>query len=170
MSEAELARIMDRMPYGLYIIGSKMSGDVNGMMADWVMQVSFLPRLVAVSLENDAHSLENIRCNRHFTVNFLSESEDGMALARHFAQPYFAAKVHGEKATGVHHKLAGVDYTLSPHGCPVLEGAFAWLECDMEDLVPLGDHTLAVGKVVDGGMRREEATLTSIFTGWNYSA
>ena len=44
---------MHEMPYGLYIIGSKEDdGRVNGMMADWVMQVSFEPRLVAVSDAN----------------------------------------------------------------------------------------------------------------------
>jgi hypothetical protein len=40
MSDDEMRQIMEQMPYGLYIVGSKMDGDVNGMMADWVMQVS----------------------------------------------------------------------------------------------------------------------------------
>jgi flavin reductase (DIM6/NTAB) family NADH-FMN oxidoreductase RutF len=54
---------MHELPYGLYIIGSKEAeGDkVNGMMADWVMQVSFNPRLVAVAFERDAHTLGNVR-------------------------------------------------------------------------------------------------------------
>lgn len=35
----------------------------NGMMADWLGQVSFKPRLVCVAIESDAHILANIRSN-----------------------------------------------------------------------------------------------------------
>ncbi len=62
-----LAEVMDEMPYGLYIIGSTSHSDVNGMMADWVMQVSFSPRLIAVALEKDAHTLQNVRATSRFT-------------------------------------------------------------------------------------------------------
>ncbi|MBI2913649.1 MAG: flavin reductase, partial [Chloroflexi bacterium] len=88
MSEEEVKRVMDEMPYGLYIVGSRLDGEVNGMMADWVMQVSFSPRLVAVSFELDARSLENIRGSKVFTVNLLSQDRDSMDLAAKFAQPY----------------------------------------------------------------------------------
>ncbi len=51
MFKDEIERVMHELPYGLYIIGSREESDgkVNGMMADWVMQVSFEPRLVAVA-------------------------------------------------------------------------------------------------------------------------
>ena len=170
MPENELAQIMDHMPYGLYIIGSKMADGVNAMMADWVMQVSFEPRLLAVSLENDAHTLANLQADRFFSVNFLSAGEDSMHLAGRFAQPYFGAKVHGPQATGVHHKLLGIRHGLTEHGCPVLEEAMAWLECEAQDFVPVGDHTLAIAAVLTGHIVREGEPLTSTFTGWNYSA
>lgn len=169
MSEAAVHHIMDDMPYGTYIIGSHLDGDVNGMMADWVMQVSFHPRLVAVSFENDAHTLANIRANQAFTVNMLAESDGGMELAAHFAQPYDDTKVRGRLACGVHHKLEGIPYTLDEHGCPVLDGATAWLECEAEQFVPVGDHTLVVGRIVDGQLRRTAKPLTSVYTGWTYS-
>jgi len=117
MSEDELRSIMDHMAYGLYIIGSKMGDGVNGMMADWVMQVSFKPRLLAVSFENDARTLANIKANRVFTVNFLSEGEEGMHLAGHFAQPYYGSKVHGPQASGVQRKLEGIRHSLTARGC-----------------------------------------------------
>src|SRR5437867_1150319 len=116
---------MHEMPYGLYIIGSKEpeDGRVNGMMADWVMQVSFNPRLVAVSFENDSHTLGNVRAHRLFTLNLLSADQAGMELARPFAQPYSGAKVKGrkeEEAQKVHYKLDGLDYRTTERGCPIL--------------------------------------------------
>ncbi|MCH7580855.1 MAG: flavin reductase [Chloroflexi bacterium] len=172
MEAAQVIKVMDQMPYGLYIVGSAADGDINGMMADWVMQVSFEPRLLAVSFENDAHTLENIRASRAFTVNLLSQEEPGMELASRFAQPYYGTKVKGRTgavATEVHHKLEGIPYTKTASGCPVLEAAMGWLECSVEEFVPAGDHTIVIGEVVDGRLVREAEPLTSSYTGWNYS-
>src|SRR3989304_526483 len=112
MSDEQVQRVMHVMPYGLYIVGSKEEGGkVNGMMADWVMQVSFSPRLVAVSFENNSHTLENVRERPHFTVNLLAQDGESMELARAFAQPFSGAKVEGRrgaKATKVHYKLDGL--------------------------------------------------------------
>ena len=167
--EEEIRQIMERMPYGLYIVGSRMDEGVNGMMADWVMQVSFQPRLLAIAFENDARTLANIRAHNAFTVNFLSESDDSMHLAARFAQPYFGSKVHGPQATGVHRKLDRVAHRLTDRGCPVLDAAMAWLECEAQQLVEAGDHTIVVGRVLDGLILCEGESLTSTFTGWNYS-
>src|SRR5574341_279783 len=165
---------MHEMPYGLYIIGSKEAeaDRVNGMMADWVMQVSFNPRLAGVAFENDSHTLGNIRRHNVFTVNLLSADKAGMELARPFAQPYSGAKVTGrkvEEAEKVHYKLDGLDYRLTQRGCPVLKAALGWFECEAEEFIAIGDHTLVVGRVVDGRVERKGEPLTSLFTGWTYS-
>ena len=161
--------VLEYMPYGLYIVGSKMDSECNGMMADWVMQVSFKPHMLAVAFENDAQTLANIRETGVFTVNFLSQGERGMHLAARFAQPYFASKVGGPTKRGVHHKLEEIDYRPSGSGCPILTGAMGWVECRAVNFVPAGDHTLVIGEALDGRLVHEEEPLTSTFTGWNYS-
>lgn len=173
-NEDQISRVMHEMPYGLYIIGTKEpeSGRVNGMMADWVMQVSFQPRLVAVSFENDSHSLGNIRERPHFTVNLLSQDRPSMELARSFAQPYSGEKIagrEGPEAHAVHYKLEGIDYHLSERGCPILDAALAWFECESAQLIPVGDHTLAIARVLDAAVHRQAEPLTSTYTGWTYS-
>jgi len=171
MMDGVVKQIMDEMCYGLYIVGSKAEGEADGMMADWVMQVSFTPRLLAVAFENDARTLANIREHGTFTVNFLSQEAHGMAVAQKFAQPYLDAKVRGraDTAVKVHHKLEGIAYKLTARDVPVLDDAMAWLECEAEQFVPTGDHTLVIGRVIDGELRREAEPLTSTYTGWNYS-
>jgi len=170
----EIERVMHELPYGLYIIGSREESDgkVNGMMADWVMQVSFEPRLVAVAFEGDSHTLANIRARSFFTVNLLSQDEESMDLARRFAQPYSGEKVKGRQgaeATALHYKLDGLPYDVTDNGCPVLEAAMAWFECQAEEFVTIGDHIVAVGRVLDGAVLREAEPLTSTYTGWTYS-
>jgi flavin reductase (DIM6/NTAB) family NADH-FMN oxidoreductase RutF len=170
-SKHEIQDVMAAMPYGLYIVGSRGSDGLDGMMADWVMQVSFDPRMVAVSLENDARTLENIRATGGFSVNLLSEEEASMALAAKFAQPYYDEKVSGRGGTStrVHHKLESVPHSVTASGVPILDRAMAWLECKAREFVPLGDHTLVVGDVRDAALLRDASPLTSTFTGWNYS-
>ena len=83
---------LETLPYGLYIIGSRDESDkTNGMMADWLMQVSFKPRLVACSFENDATTLNNVRATHVFSVNVLPA--EAYELAARFAQPRDASKI-----------------------------------------------------------------------------
>ncbi len=170
MPEGEKVKsALEEMPYGLYIIGSKMDGEVNGMMADWVMQVSFNPRLVAVAFENDARTLQNVRANNVFTVNLLAQ--ESMELAAGFAQPYYGSKIKGRseaEAAQIHHKLQDIPYTLTERGCPALDDALVWFECQAEQFVAAGDHTLVIGRVLEGAVLRDAEPLTSTYTGWNY--
>ena len=166
----QIKAVMDEMPYGLYIIGSTMGDEVNGMMADWVMQVSFVPRLVAVSFENDAQTLANVRDSSVFTVNLLPQ--ESMELAARFAQPYHGDKVKGRpeaEAAKLHRKLEGIPYTQSARGGPILEDAMAWLECEAEQFLPAGDHTLVIARALEGRVLRPAEPLTSTYTGWTYS-
>ena len=168
-SSPQIVEVMECMPYGLYIIGSTGESGPNGMMGDWVTQVSFEPRLLSTAIENDAHTLANIRATGFFTLNFLSESPEGMSLARHFAAPFNASKIGGPLALGVRSKLATSMYRLSAQRCPILNAAMAWLECKVIQFGPVGDHTLVIGQVIDGQMQSERTPLTSSYTGWTYS-
>jgi flavin reductase (DIM6/NTAB) family NADH-FMN oxidoreductase RutF len=174
VTDEDVQRVMHEMPYGLYIIGSKEAeeGKVNGMMADWVMQVSFEPRLLTVAFECDSHTLGNVRRDPAFTVNLLSQDRDSMELARPFAQPYSGNKVEGrseDEASKVHYKLDGLPYQLTDRGCPVLEGTMAWIQCEAEQFLDIGDHVLVVARVLDGCVEREAEPMTSSYTGWTYS-
>lgn len=53
--------------------------------------------------------------------------------------------------------------------CPILESALAYLECEVEQLVDVGDHTLAVGRVLSGAVQREGEVLTQRILGWSYA-
>lgn len=45
----------------------------------------------------------------------------------------------------------------------------AWLECEAEQFVVSGDHTVVIAKGLDGRLVRDAQPLTSSYTGWNYS-
>ena len=167
-----VSEALESLPYGLYIIGSRSEADeLNGMMADWTMQVSFKPRLVACSFENDATTLKNVRATGVFSVNVLPQ--DAQELAQHFAQPRDASKIKGrppEASARVYDKLADVAYRRGEQtDCPILDEALAWLECQAEQFVEAGDHTLVIGRVLDGAVLRDAEPLTQKALGWEYA-
>jgi flavin reductase (DIM6/NTAB) family NADH-FMN oxidoreductase RutF len=167
-----VSEALETMPYGLYIIGSRnAAGKLNGMMADWSMQVSFKPRLLLVAFENDATTLKNVRETGVFSVNVLPLN-GGREIAARFAQPADASKVKGrseEESVRVYDKLAGIGHSPGEQTqCPLLDDALAWLECRAQDFVPAGDHTLVIAEVLDGDVLRDGEPLTQRTLGWSY--
>ena len=169
----DIAPAVEEMPYGVYIVGSSRGGKPNGMIADWVMQVSFRPHRVAVSFENDSYTLASIRENHAFTVNLLAHASGaGMGLAQHFIQPHLASKVRGRGrplVSSTYEKLDAVDHALTARGCPILDGALMWLDCTAEQFIDVTDHTLVIGHVLDAKVVTSDRPLTSLDIPWPYS-
>ena len=141
-------RVLWSMPSGLYVIGSRAGDRRNGMTANWVTQISFNPKLVAVSVEKGALTHELIAEGRVFTVN-LVDRED-RAIVRKFTKP---VEVDAEART-----LNGFPYHDGRTGAPVLDQAVAVIECEVRDTVDAGGHTLFVGEVVDARFDKPEDT------------
>lgn len=169
MAEEDAKAALDLMNYGMYVIGSRGPAGRNVMAAHWLMQVSFHPRMVALSLENDARTLANIRETRVFSVNVMGE--DSRKLVASFLQPANPSKVLGRGGGQAGHidKLAGVPHKTMATGCPILQDALAWYECEVEGGIPTGDHTLVVGRITDGGQIAVGKPLRDDDLGWTYS-
>jgi 3-hydroxy-9,10-secoandrosta-1,3,5(10)-triene-9,17-dione monooxygenase reductase component len=48
-------------------------------------------------------------------------------------------------------KLDGVDHHLED-GVPIIDGTLAWATCELRELIPGGDHTIAIGEVMSMGL------------------
>ena len=170
MPEDDARVALDMMNYGMYVVGSRGPAGLNVMAAHWLMQVSFKPRMVALSLENDARTLANIRETRVFSVNVMGA--DSVDLIASFLQPQDPLKIKGRSRAGgapALDKLAGVPHTTLGTGCPVLQAALAWFECEVEGGLPAGDHTLVIARITDGGQINHGTPLRDDDLGWTYS-
>jgi flavin reductase (DIM6/NTAB) family NADH-FMN oxidoreductase RutF len=164
-------RAMLALSYGVHVIGSRSAdGTMNAMLADWVMQCSFKPRLVSVAIENDSRTLRFIKETCVFSVNLLHE-KDGMEIARKVVMPAESNKIKGrseEASAVINHKLDGVPHGVHENGCPVLDQALGWFTCNAEDFLEVGDHTIVVGAVTDGAVVRAGEMLIERELGWEY--
>ncbi len=167
--EARIRSALHHLPYGVYVIGTATpDGEPNAMVADWVMQVSFSPRIICISFERDATSLRNLRETRELTVNLLPES--GMDLAARFLQPSDPSKIQGRRADmAAPDKMRGVAYQQLESGAPVLEDSLMWIAAEAQQFVPVGEHIMALCRVFDGdALPIDEGPLTTLYTGWHY--
>jgi flavin reductase (DIM6/NTAB) family NADH-FMN oxidoreductase RutF len=165
-------KAMLAMSYGVHVIGSHDgAGDHNAMIADWVMQVSFKPRLVAASIENDARTLRYVRKTNVFSVNMLHQ-KDGVTIAKRVVMPAEGRKIRGrseEESAKVHDKLAGIRHEFDANNCPILLDALGWYSCEVEQFMETGDHTIVVGRVTDGAVLRDGEMLIERELGWEYA-
>lgn len=109
------------------------AGD-GGMTANAVCSVSLDPMLALVCFEQRARTLPLVREAGRFGVNVLRAGAEDVARV-------FASKVpEAEKLRDVPHRREA--------GTPILEAALAWVVCDVRELIPAGDHEIAIGEVV----------------------
>lgn len=151
------ARVLELIPYGLYVVGSTSGGVASAMVANWLTQVSFNPPCVLLAVEADSRMRACIAGSGVFSVNILP------AGARETAKAFLKAP----EAAG--ETIGGRPFTPGKHGAPFLTEAAASFECRVVQTMDVPDHVLFVGEVVDAVMRREgEDVLTLRATGWRY--
>lgn len=162
MSDDPIKDALNRIPYGFYSLTSRHGDDVNAMVFNWFTQASFTPRLVAIGLAKSAYTHNLISQSGVFAVNiFNKEDQDKMTQF---------SKGRAKRPD----KMENAQYEPGAEtGCPVLEGAAAYLECKVVNLVDSGgDHDLLIGEVINAGILKEgdvEDTLTLPHVGWSYA-
>jgi len=141
-------RVLWTMPYGLYVLGSRAGDRRNGMTINWVTQVSFDPKLVAVGVEHGSLTHELVTEGGSFVLNTVDRED--RAIVRKFTKP---VEVDGAAMT-----LNGFAFHDAPSGAPILDASPAWLDCVVRQAVELGNHTLFIGEVTACAFQKDEAT------------
>ena len=128
----DLKEALHELPYGMYVIGSSDGATPNAMIADWVMQVSFNPRLISVSYELDSSTLARIRKHKFFTVNLLNQENNGMALAAKFVQPTDSTKIKGRQGAGPAQKMNKLEIHIMKMQMESKENIFLLCHIDID--------------------------------------
>ena len=120
-------------PTGVTVVTARGHDGPAGLTTNAFTSVSLEPLLVLVCFDNASRTLPVVRDARRFAVNVLRAGQEDLATT-------FASKrLPAEKFAEVTHSEAD--------GVPVLDGALAWIACDLDRLVPAGDHTIGLGAV-----------------------
>ncbi|MDQ4042091.1 MAG: flavin reductase family protein [Actinomycetota bacterium] len=134
--EAERQRfraVMGHFATGVAVVTACDDRGAVGMTTNALTSLSLDPLLLLVCFDNEARTLPVVRATRRFAVNVLAAGGEGVAGR-------FASKLPlDEKFGDVPHSLLD--------GAPILDGALAWVVCDLRELLAGGDHTIGIGAV-----------------------
>src|SRR5919202_1082987 len=114
----ELRETMRRFPAPVAVVTGNDDGEVFGLTVGSLVSLSLDPPLVGISVGKDSARHEPLRSAGAFAVSILSEEQ--AELAKHFARSGVPPLILWE----------GVAARAGERG-PLLEGARAWLECDV---------------------------------------
>lgn len=134
----EIAALFHRLSYGVYVVGVSAGDRNDGFTAAWVMQASFDPLLLALSINPNNASYELLHAGGGFTVNVLKQGQ--LELARRF----------GTRSGRNENKLAGIRWRPGRTGAPILEEGLGYFDCELRGRHRAGDHELVLGRVADG--------------------
>jgi flavin reductase (DIM6/NTAB) family NADH-FMN oxidoreductase RutF len=129
----EFCRCAGAFTTGVTVVTACDGAARAGMTLNSFTSVSLEPLLVCVALARGTRTLEILRRDGQFGISVLHAAQRDVARA--FAKP--GAPFPDELTQGF------VD------GYVLVRGALATLRCDLDKLIEVGDHDLAVGRVLD---------------------
>ncbi len=137
----DFRHVLGHYPTGVCVItATDGAGAPLGLVVGSFTSVSLDPPLVGFLPGKNSATWAQIQVAGHFCANVLAS--DQLALCQRLA------------GKGVD-KFAGVDWHLSDHGLPVLDGVLAAIECRIASVTDAGDHDFVLGAVLRLEARRD---------------
>jgi 3-hydroxy-9,10-secoandrosta-1,3,5(10)-triene-9,17-dione monooxygenase reductase component len=130
---ANFRQVLGNYPTGVAAI-TAMSADGTpvGMVVGTFTSVSLDPPLVGFLPDKKSTTWPLIAAAGHFAVNVMAS--DQTELCRQLA--------------GKGDKFAGIEFTISRHGLPLLPQVIVAIECRIHSVTDAGDHHFVLGQVL----------------------
>jgi len=129
---------MRHLAGGVSVITAGRARDITGMTVTSVSSLSVDPPTLIVSINRESSSWPLIKRHGFFGVNILTA--DQLDIAERFT---------GKGGLKGADRFAGADWITRASGVPLLVGALAAVDCEVEDIVERHSHAIVVGRVLD---------------------
>jgi flavin reductase (DIM6/NTAB) family NADH-FMN oxidoreductase RutF len=133
IDQAIFRSVLGQFGSGMTIVTLYHEGRKHGITVSSFCSLSLTPPLILVCIDCRSQSHELMQKTENFAVNILAEDDEW--IARQFA-------------SRVNDKFANLSTHRGVIDAPLLDTALAILECQLVDLLPGGDHSIFVGKVL----------------------
>jgi len=141
---------LQKIGYGMYVIGSRKGDQLNGQIANTLFQITSEPPTVAVSINKNNLTHEFIKESKVFSASVLSQATPLSFIGR-----------FGFKSGRDMKKLEGISYKAGETNAPVvIENATSYLEVRVTNEVDVGTHTIFIGEVVAAEVLSNEPCMT----------
>ena len=139
-----LRDVLGHFASGVTVVTALTAEGPIGFTCQAFSSLSLDPPLVAFAPARTSRTWPRLRELGRFCVNVLAEGQD--AVSQNFAR-------------SAPDKFAGVPWTPSEHGSPVLAGVVAWIDGELWAEYDGGDHTIVVARVLDLGAHADRRPL-----------
>ncbi|HEY0813993.1 MAG TPA: flavin reductase family protein [Pseudonocardia sp.] len=136
VSSAVMREVLGHFVSGIVVVTAADVDGPLGFTCQSFASLSLEPPLVSFAPARTSTTWPRIRAVGTFCVNVLAAGHENVSA--------------GFARSGVD-KFAGVAWEPGPCGAPVLDGVSAWIDCELWAEYDGGDHTIAVGRVLDLG-------------------
>ena len=143
--DSSLNRALGRLSSGLYIVTAQKENVSGAMLASWVMQASFEPLGIAVSVAKDRAIDSILQSGDRFVLNILEEG-NYQPLMKHFLKRFPPGA----------DRFEGIETYPAANGAPILSKALAYLECDVTCRYECGDHMIVYATVQTGRVAKRD--------------
>jgi flavin reductase (DIM6/NTAB) family NADH-FMN oxidoreductase RutF len=134
---ADFRAVLSQWASGVSVVTTNDDGMLYGLTVSSFSSLSLEPPLVLVCLSNTNRIVPMIQTSKGFAVSILAS--DQVSASAYFAQP-------GRLPTPDFTEIAG---EWTPSGQPVIAGSLACMTCALDTLLPRGDHSIVIGRVLD---------------------
>jgi flavin reductase (DIM6/NTAB) family NADH-FMN oxidoreductase RutF len=134
----EFRGAMRQLTGGVSVITAGRGRDISGMTVTSVTSLSVDPPALIVSINRAASSSPLLQHYGFFGVNILTS--DQLDIAERFT---------GKGGLKGAERFAGAEWTTRTSGVPLLVGALAAIDCEVEEIVERHSHAIVIGRVLD---------------------
>jgi flavin reductase (DIM6/NTAB) family NADH-FMN oxidoreductase RutF len=151
ISQDDFRGAMRQLTGGVSVITAGRGKDISGMTVTSVSSLSVDPPALIVSINRGASSWPLLQRYGFFGVNILTS--DQVDIAERFA---------GKDGLKGAERFAGAEWTTRASGVPLLVGALAAIDCEVEEIVERHSHAILIGRVLD----LQRSTRTAALAYW----
>jgi flavin reductase (DIM6/NTAB) family NADH-FMN oxidoreductase RutF len=148
VSSADFRRAMRQLAGGVSVITVGRGKDITGMTVTSVTSLSVDPPTLIVSINRESSSWPVLKRYGFFGVNILTADQVDIA-------DRFTSK---SGLTGAD-RFAGSQWITRASGVPLLAGALAAVDCEVEEIVERHSHGIVIGRVLDMQVSTRTAAL-----------
>nr|WP_235916081.1 flavin reductase family protein [Spelaeibacter cavernicola] len=124
---------MRHYPAGVTVVTLDSTTGPVGFTATSFASISLAPPLVSFNIAHTSSSIDALHAAESYVIHFLGEHQ------RHLAQRFARSAEERFSDTSL--------WTRLESGEPVLYGTPIWLRVTVQQLIPVGDHTLVIALV-----------------------
>jgi flavin reductase (DIM6/NTAB) family NADH-FMN oxidoreductase RutF len=129
---------LENVTTGIYILTTGKGEESHGMIVSWVSQVSFDPPLIMVAIRRNRPTHAMILENKNFALSILRKDQTNLI-------GQFKHQDHKKR-------FKGLTPVATKTGVYVIGETVAYIDCELYQSVDVNDHTLFIGRMVDGGV------------------